>query len=267
MVEECEVKEGVLFNKTSKRRVKAVIVVHVFGNMADMSKIIELGKRFKLKIIEDATEALGTYCIDSEGKRYFAGTMGDIGIYSFNGNKIITTGGGGMVVTNNDDYANYIKYLSTQAKDDSVYFVHNDIGYNYRMTNLQAAMGLAQLEQLESFIKIKKENYEKYISLGVELIKFREDIRSNYWFYSYQTKHRDELIRYLEQNQIQSRPVWKLIHMLEPYKNNQNYQIETAVRYYKTIVNIPCSTNLKKEEVQRVTEGIKEFEFTQKDKG
>lgn len=243
-------------NKKTNKVIKALVLVHVFGNMVNIEEFCNLCKKYSIKLIEDATEALGTY-LNGSGK--FAGTFGDFGVYSFNGNKIITTGGGGALTAKNPDDVKRVKHLSTQAKVDLVYFDHDEIGYNYRMTNLQAALGVAQLEQLENFINIKTKNYYNYKKHGLKLLSFSEKIRSNYWFYSLITDKRDELIKYLSENEIQSRPVWKLIHTLKPYENSQAYKIEKAYEYYKKIVNIPCSTNLTESELERVCKTIKEF--------
>ena len=159
---ECYCENGVIRENKSNKAIKAIIVVHVFGNMADMESIIEIADAYDLPVIEDATEALGTYYTEGKYKGKFAGTIGLIGVYSFNGNKIITTGGGGMIVSQNKQILNKIKYLSTQAKDDPTNFIHNEIGYNYRMTNLQAAVGVAQLERIEEFIQTKMNNYLYY---------------------------------------------------------------------------------------------------------
>lgn len=256
---ECKQVEGRLVNKRTGRQIKAIMVVHIFGNMADMEKLAEIAKLYGLKLIEDATEALGTYYTQGENKGKYAGTIGDIGVYSFNGNKIITTGGGGMIVAKNKEDLERCRYLSTQAKDDTVYFIHEEIGYNYRMTNIQAALGLAQLEQLEHFIEIKSDNYELYRHLGIPLLGFREDIRANYWFYSYLTNQRDELLKALEVQNIQTRPIWKLIHTLKPYQEAQSYRIEKALYYYEHVLNLPCSTNLTKENVAVIAEAIKEY--------
>lgn len=259
--EECEFLDGKLIEKESGKHVKALLVVHIFGNMADMESLMKIAKAYNLKVIEDATEAIGTYYTAGTYTGKYAGTIGDIGVYSFNGNKIITTGGGGMIVSNNEAYLKRAKHLTTQAKSDELYFMHDEVGYNYRMTNLQAALGLAQLEQLEKFIQIKTNNYNKYKEAfqcvkGLELLDVREDIRSNRWFYALMckgyTKSRDEMIQYLSENKIQSRPVWGLISAQVPYKKDREYMIDKARYYWKYIVNIPCSTNLSTEDVQRV---------------
>lgn len=257
--EECEFDGNVLWNKTSHRKVAAIVVVHVFGNLAGMEEIMPLAQIYHLKVIEDATEALGSYYLEGVYEGCFAGTIGNIGVFSFNGNKIITTGGGGMVVSQEPELIERSRFLSAQAKKDIVYFVHEEVGYNYRMTNLQAALGLAQLEQLEGFIENKRENYDFYKEQGIDLLLFRKDTRSNYWFYSILSENRDGLIRYLEQHQVQSRPIWKLIHTLKPYEKNQAYHIEKASWYYDRVVNIPCSSNLTREEAGRVAGLIHKF--------
>lgn len=259
--EECSFANGVLVNKTTGKRVAAMVVVHVFGNMADMGVLLPIARKYNLLLIEDATEALGTRYLNGA----HAGTMGDAGVFSFNGNKIITTGGGGMIVSNSKELLSRLKYLSTQAKDNEVYFIHDEIGFNYRMTNLQAAMGVAQMEQLEGFIQTKKRNYELYKELlcgrrGMDILPFRDDIRSNHWFYSLYLKDsdlkRDTLIDTLGKNRIQTRPVWGLIHQQKPYQGCQAYRIEKALDYAENIVNIPCSTDLSSEDVEYVSQCI-----------
>lgn len=261
--EECDFSEGKLMNRKTKRYIKAMVVVHVFGNMADMERIMEIAQKYNIYVVEDATEALGTYYTEGKYKGKFAGTIADMGVYSFNGNKIITTGGGGMLVSDHEEYLERARHLTTQAKSDVLYYTHDEIGYNYRMTNLQAALGLGQLEQLEAFIKVKEENYNLYQErvrdiAGLELLPFREGIRSNKWFYGLDCSHftmgRDELIQHLAKNQIQTRPIWGLINQQKPYLTNQAYEVEKAVMYWKNIVNIPCSTSLTEEEVIRVVE-------------
>jgi len=256
---ECSFIDRKLINNKTKKHIKAIVIVHVFGNMADMESIMSIADKFNLKVIEDATEALGTYYTDGKYRGKYAGTIGTLGVYSFNGNKIITTGGGGMIVSEDEQLLKKAKHLTTQAKSDELYFIHDEIGFNYRMTNLQAALGLAQLEQLEKFIETKELNYRRYKEGGIKLLPFRNDIRPNYWFYSYSTEERDELIKYLNNNSIQTRPIWYLISELEPYKNNQKYKIEKAKKYWGTIVNIPCSTNLSLEDVDYVVKNIKQF--------
>ncbi|MGV8982700.1 LegC family aminotransferase [Clostridium sp.] len=264
---ECSFIDGKLINYKTKKHIKAIIIVHVFGNMADMESIMNIAERFNLKVIEDATEAIGTYYTSGKYEGKYAGTIGTIGVYSFNGNKIITTGGGGMIVSEDEELLKRAKHLTTQAKSDELYYTHDEIGYNYRMTNLQAALGLAQLEQLEKFIRIKEENYNLYkekikeIS-GLSILNFREGIRSNYWFYALccneqYPMNRDEIIKYLSSKNVQSRPVWGLINEQKPYFGSQAYKIEKAKLFLEHIVNIPCSSNLNKEDVFYISECLK----------
>ena len=265
---ECAMTEDGLVNKRTNKVIKAVVVVHVFGNIADMEKLMNVAEKYQIKVIEDATEALGTYYIDGKYKGKYAGTIGDFGVYSFNGNKIITTGGGGMLVAKDNQLAEKARYLSTQAKDDQIQYIHNDIGFNYRMTNLQAALGVAQLEQLECFIQIKKKNYELYKGEiekidGLSLLSFKDDIRPNYWFYSLIIDKekfgydRTSLLEKLAEDKIQTRPIWGLIHEQTPYKNNQAYMIKNAYNYYLRVLNLPCSSNLKEADVNRINKTLK----------
>lgn len=265
---ECRVEDGKLINKTTNKHISALIVVHIFGNMADMEGLMTIASRYHLKVIEDATEALGTFYEKGTYVGKYAGTIGDIGVYSFNGNKIITTGGGGMIVSEDETLLKKAKHLTTQAKSDELYYIHDEIGYNYRMTNLQAALGIAQLEQIEQFITVKEKNYNLYRKMikeikGLKIINFRDDIRPNYWFYGVYLDatyllDRDEMIKYLASKGIQTRPIWGLIHEQKPYLNEQNYKIEKAKRYLERIVNVPCSTNLSKEDVLYVVECLKD---------
>jgi len=262
---QCRYDDGKVINKRTNAQIKAIIVVHIFGNMADMERIMHIARKYNLKVIEDAAEALGSYYTRGVYKGCHAGVIGDIGIYSFNGNKIITTGGGGMIVTENKYYLRKAKYLSTQAKDDELYYLHDEIGYNYRMTNLQAALGLAQLEQLEGFIKTKADNYTFYkqkiekIS-GMELLIFNQAARSNYWFYpvilDIEYFDRDVFIQKLSESGIQTRPIWGLINKQKPYTQYETYKLEKAPYYQKRIINIPCSSNLTKEDMERVVQAI-----------
>ena len=268
--EECEFKEGVLINKKTNKKIRALVIVHVFGNMADMEKIMDIAKKYNLKVLEDATEALGTYYTEGRYKGKYAGTIGDIGVLSFNANKIITTGGGGMVVGDNEELVEKVRFLSSQAKKDTLYFIHDEIGYNYRMLNLQAALGTSQIDQLESFIETKIKNYKIYKEElekveGLEILPFVEGIRANYWFYSLKIDKekygigRDELLQKLVDAGIQTRPIWGLIHQQKPYSTCQSYEIEKALYYYDRILNLPCSSNLTEKEVYQVIEKIKEF--------
>lgn len=267
---ECNFVEGKLINKVTKKQIKALIVVHVFGNMADIEGILDVTNKYNLKVIEDATEAIGTYYLEGKYKGKHAGTIGDIGVYSFNGNKIMTTGGGGMIVSDNEELLKKAMHLTTQAKSDELYYTHDEIGYNYRMTNLQAALGLAQLEQLEDFIKVKKDNYDIYKKEiqeihGLRILNFKDSIRPNYWFYALYvepeyTLNRDQIIQYLASNKIQARPIWGLISDQKPYEGSQSYKIEKARQYLEKVVNIPCSSNLTREDAEYVIDCLKQPE-------
>lgn len=254
--------------KYNGANVKAVVVVHVFGNMADMESVMDIAGSFNLKVIEDATEALGTKYTEGRYKGKYAGTIGDFGCYSFNGNKIITTGGGGAITSNNPTTVDHLRFLSTQAKTDPHYYIHDEVGYNYRMTNLQAALGVAQMEELPEFIRRKQANYEKYKKLFEDfefgkLMPFRLGTESNKWFYSI-CIDRDrvknsmrEIIVALHEKGIETRAIWGLINEQKPYEGEVTYRLEKAPYYAERILNIPSSTQITEEEIVYVAEQVK----------
>ena len=265
---ECCLDGEKLIHKASGKHVKAVVVVHVFGNMADMEAIMDIAETYHLVVIEDATEALGTFYIEGKYVDKYAGTIGNYGAYSYNGNKIITTGGGGAVTASDPQRVKHIRYLSTQAKDDPHYYIHNEVGYNYRMTNLQAALGVAQMEELPEFIKRKNKNYDLYKELfaGYELgrvVEFREGTYSNKWFYSLEINMEmiqgslRDIITKLEENGVQTRAIWGLIHEQIPFQKYIAYKMEKAPYYSSCILNFPCSTQITEEEIAYVAEQIK----------
>lgn len=267
---ECDYTDGKLIYKANGKQVKAVVVVHVFGNMADMVSIMETAHKYGLKVVEDATEALGSKYTEGELAGKYAGTIGDFGAFSFNGNKIITTGGGGAVTANDPKVVDHIRFLSTQAKTDPHYYIHDEIGYNYRMTNIQAALGVAQMEELPEFIKRKQVNFDKYAKLfeGFELCKlipFRAGTSSNKWFYSLEinrdriTVTMKEIITSLEEKGVQTRAIWGLINEQKPYLGELTYKLEKAPYYAARILNIPSSTQITDEEIEYAAEAVKQL--------
>jgi perosamine synthetase len=250
--------------------VRAVIIVHVFGNMADMVSIMEIAETYHLTVIEDATEALGTCYTEGQYAGRYAGTIGHFGAFSFNGNKIITTGGGGAVTAQKAETVRHLRFLSTQAKTDPHYYIHDEIGYNYRMTNLQAALGVAQMEELPEFIRRKQRNYELYRREFegfpyALLMPFREGISSNKWFYSLcidrdavSASMRD-LITALGEKGIQTRAIWGLINEQKPYEGEETYHLEKAPYYASRILNLPSSTQITEEEILTVCREVKKL--------
>lgn len=262
-------RNGSSYNRVTGRKISALIVVHVFGNAVKLDALVELCKERNIFIVEDAAEAIGTYYREGTLQGKFTGTIGSVGCYSFNGNKIITTGGGGMIVTNDVAFANRAKYLTTQAKDDEVRYIHNEIGYNYRLTNIQAALGVAQLEQLHDYIEIKRRNYDYYQQAfakipGLQLASTSPHADVNYWLYCMQInpdeygKDRDTLMAICEQVGIQTRPVWYLNHLQKPYCDYQSFHIDNAKKLYDKTLNIPSSVNLTVDQMNRVIEVLGE---------
>lgn len=247
---------------------KAVIVVHLYGQSADMDSIMEICNRYNVPVIEDAAESLGaTY------KGVQTGTIGKYGIYSFNGNKIITTSGGGMLVSNNVDGLHKAKFWATQARDKARHYQHSELGYNYRMSNVVAGIGRGQLRVLEERIEKKKEIYNFYKEgfseiEEITMAPIRDYGESNYWL-SVITLDKDskikpiDIILALEEENIESRPVWKPIH-LQPYyeeyrffKHNEDDEISVAEDAFNRGVCLPSDTKMTIEEQEYVIEIIK----------
>lgn len=259
---ECHMDGDRLIENLTGRHIKALTVVHVFGNMADMEALMDIAAEFHLCVVEDATEALGTYYTTGRYAGKYAGTIGNVGVYSFNGNKIITTGGGGMIVSEDEQLLKRARHLTTQAKVDELNFIHDEVGYNYRLTNLQAALGLAQMEELPGFIQVKQKNYAAYTEgvkhiPGLRLLDFREGVNSNHWFYALYLEDRyplkrDALIQKLAEMSIQTRPIWGLICDQKPYRTARAYRVTQARIYHDHVVNVPCSTNLTNEALNQV---------------
>lgn len=271
LTEECQRVDGVLVNKHTNRAVKLLVVVHVFGNGIDMERVMAIAEKFDLPVLEDAAESLGTYYTSGKYAGKFTGTIGNMGVYSYNANKIITSGGGGTVVSPNQPLLDKTRYLITQAKNNDLYFIHDEVGYNYRMTNITAAFGISQIDKLEQFIAVKEANYRRYqVALadvpGITVVPFDANQRPNYWFYSILVDeaeygiNRDELLKKLVANGIQTRPLWGLLHEQKPFVDDYAYQIERAHYFGQHVLNIPCSTNLTEEDLAYVVDKIKEFQ-------
>ncbi|XCP85369.1 LegC family aminotransferase [Roseburia hominis] len=263
--EKCEMVDGHLTH--NGKVVRALVVVHVFGNMADMEGIMNVAEEHNIKVIEDATEALGTRYTKGRYTGKYAGTIGHFGAYSFNGNKIITTGGGGAVTANETVVVDHIRYLSTQAKNDPHYYIHNEVGYNYRMTNIQAALGVAQMEELEEFIERKHRNYNLYknlfsnFELGM-LLPYRSGTYSNQWFYSLlidRTKvsaSMREIITKLQGDGVETRAIWGLINEQLPYIKEECFELEKGPYYATRILNVPSSTQLTEDDIKYAAERV-----------
>jgi aminotransferase in exopolysaccharide biosynthesis len=242
LVEFVEMRDGYAYNKKTGRRIKACVPVHVFGHPVEIDEIVEICEKYNIVVVEDAAEALGSFY-----KNKHAGTFGDIGILSSNGNKIITTGGGGMILTDDETLAKKAKHITTTAKVSHPYeYFHDEIGYNYRMPNINAALGLAQLENLEEFVKIKRwiaQEYKKFFDeIGIKFFTEPENSRSNYWLNAIilnNKEERDKFLKITNENGIQTRPVWTLIYKLPMYKDCFKIETPNAEYIEEKLVNIP----------------------------
>ena len=256
-------KNGFTYNKNTDKKISAILPVHVWGNACWLDELINLCEERNIAVVEDACESLGTFYKEGKFNRKHTGAIGKLGCLSFNGNKIITTGGGGMILTDDEALAEKAKYLTTQAKDDSIRYVHDEIGYNFRLTNIQAALGMAQLEQLPKILKRKKEIYDFYHKEiekidGLSLSKVPDYADNNHWLNLLQidnsnySEDREELMKRLEDNGIQTRPVWKLNHEQKPYKEYQNYKNENANKLVAKSLCLPSSSNLTNENIEKI---------------
>ncbi len=260
-IQGCERKRGRVFYRG--RPVKAIIVVHVLGNPCDMQGILNICRDNKIGLIEDATESLGA-SLDGD----MLGSIGDVGVISFNGNKIITTGAGGAVVSNNRRLMERVRYLGTQAKDDGLYYIHNDVGYNYRMSALQAGLGISQLKHIQEHLDKKQTLHQWYRKAfrRVSGISVLEPIRGagNFWINAVRlrgkdTKRlRDILIDRLLSAGMQVRPLWLPNHLQRPYSDCVYFGRGSSIRQWESTLCLPSDIRMRQEDVERVAEMVKE---------
>jgi perosamine synthetase len=244
LIKNAKVKNGACFNKKTKRKISACIPVHVFGHPCRIDEIVKICKNYFIPVIEDSAESMGSLY-----RHKHTGTFGKIGILSFNGNKIITTGAGGMLLFNDRHLARHAKHLSTQAKVPHKWeFNHDETGFNFRMPNINAALGIAQLESLPFFLKQKRElakKYEEFFKeIGTPFFKEPLHARSNYWLNTIMFKNlkeRDSFLKYANKEGVMARPAWRLMNDLPMFKNCQVYNIMNASMLADRIVNIPST--------------------------
>lgn len=245
--------------KTNGKCIGAILPVHVLGNMVDMDRLLAICTKYHIPVVEDSTEALG-----STFKGKHAGTFGVFGTSSFNGNKIISTGGGGMIFTNDEKLAKRAKHLTTQAKTDPFEYDHDEIGYNYRLVNILAAVGVAQMEQLPGFLKRKKEIDTFYRqSLENESLRFQQvgkHVEPNNWLHTMWVKEQRPMIEHLLKNGVQCRPFWVPMHQLQMFKDCQ-FITENQISHqvYQHCISIPSSTNLTDVQVEEVVRVVRGF--------
>ncbi len=243
------------------KKPKALIVTHLYGHPCDMDPILDTCNNHDILVIEDACESLG-----STYKGQMTGTLGDLGCLSFNGNKIITTGGGGMILTNNADFAERARYLTTQARDDAMEYLHKSIGYNYRLTNLQAALGVAQLEQLPVILTKKRGIAEYYRQAlaeipGIKYIDSKPWAQSNFWLNTVLLERNRravsprEVIERMSKEGIETRPIFSPLHTQRPFKKYESPRLPVSEGCRG--LNLPSSWNLAAEDLLRVIDTLK----------
>lgn len=247
---ETEQIKGICVNKHSRKSIKAIVPMHVFGHPVDMDHLIEVAAKHNLVIVEDAAESLGSYY-----KSKHTGTLGQMGVLSFNGNKIITTGGGGAILTNDEGLAKRAKHLTTTAKIHHKWeYRHDEIGYNYRLPNVNAALGCAQLEQIEGFIQAKRNLFSVYRDAfmniaEIELLEEPVDCHSNYWLQAIILNEKYEfmlqdILEATNDNGIMTRPLWTPLHQLKPYLNCPKMKLYNCESFARRVFNIPSSSHL-----------------------
>lgn len=260
---ECRWVNGALRNRSTGRRVKAVLPVHLLGHPVDADPILDAANQFELVVVEDASESLG-----ARYKERSVGTLGKIACFSFNGNKIITTGGGGMVTTADPALAGRARYLTTQARDDADEDVHGAIGYNYRLTNVQAALGVAQLERLAAHVERKRQVAMRYEEAlrdlpGITCPSEAPWARSIYWLYTVMIepasfgRDRRSVQQHLAEQGIETRPIFRPAHRQLPHRDAQAYRIDVADRLYAEALSLPCSVGLTDEQQDRVINALR----------
>lgn len=235
---------GNCLNKSTNKIIKACVPMHTFGHPCKIDEIVEICDSYNIAVVEDAAESLGSYY---KGKH--TGTFGKVGIFSFNGNKIITTGGGGMLVTDDEELAKKAKHITTTAKVPHPYeYIHDEIGYNYRLTNLAAALGVAQMENLQLFVDKQRDLAQKYNDFfkgtNLKFIREPKDSKSNYWLQSIELKdkkERDEFLEFTNKNGVMTRPIWQLMSELDMFKNCQKDNLKNSIYLSKRVVNISSS--------------------------
>ena len=245
-----EVRNNTCYNKITQRRIKAVVPMHTFGHPVDLDELIDVCEEFFIELVEDAAESLGSYY-----KGRHTGNWGRVSALSFNGNKVITTGGGGAILTNDIELGKLAKHLTTQAKLPHRWnFAHDMVGYNYRMPNINAALGCAQLEQLPGFLEKKRQLAHRYQTLfsevkGVKVVKEPDDTHSNYWLNAVllapeHAAKRDELLALTNDCGIMTRPVWNLMYTLPMFTQCPRMNCQVAESIAARLINIPSSANL-----------------------
>ncbi len=258
------IKNKKTFNKKTKKIISSIVVTHVWGNAVDLQKLLRECKLRYIKLIEDASESLGTFY---KKKLIHTGTLGDVGVISFNANKIITSGGGGMLLTQKKEISDRAYYLSTQAKNDSFNFVHNEVGYNYRMINIAAALGLSQFESLKYFLSRKKKIRQIYLKKIDKTKNFKLNLvpdyaQNNCWMNLVQVSgdgnFQKKIIKKFIKNNIFVRPVWKLNHTQKIFQNFQSYKIKKAYDLFEKSICLPSSPFLTKHELKKIVSCLNE---------
>ena len=259
-------KYGKCINKTSGKQVKAIIITHMYGNAANFETLYRVLKKKNIKIVEDAAESFGTKYKTGSFKGRYTGAIGEIGCFSFNGNKIITTGNGGAIITNNKKYEKKIRYYINQSKENSIEYIHNEVGFNYRMTNLSAALGCAQVSRIDSILTKKKYLFDNYANLLKKNSYFYLSAvpyygRNNHWLIICKIKNIKnikninqikKIIKIFKNKGIETRPIWKPCHLQKEFNKSQKFKVSNALKLYYSSFCLPSGLGLSKNSAEKV---------------
>ena len=259
------ISKGITFNKKTKKRIRAIIIAHMYGNLANINDLKTICKKMRIKILEDAAESLGSFYNSGQ----HSGTLGDIGCFSFNGNKIITSGGGGALISSNKKYIESAKKLINQSRSPSIEYIHSELGYNYRISNLHAALGYSQLSKIKKFLKIKKRIYQEYLNglrffKNFELIKNNKISVSNNWINIIKIKgskiKKKSIFKEFRKHNIELRPIWYPVNEQKYCKNFQSFEVNNTKLLHKKSFCLPSSVSLTKKNITKILKLLKKYE-------
>lgn len=259
------ISKGITFNKKTKKRIRAIIIAHMYGNLADINNLKTVCKKMRIKILEDAAESLGSFYNSGQ----HSGTLGDIGCFSFNGNKIITSGGGGALISSNKKYIDSAKKLINQSRSPNIEYIHSELGYNYRISNLHAALGYSQLRKIKKFLKIKKRIYQEYLKglkffKNFELIKNNKISVSNNWINIIKIKNskikKNSIFKEFKKHNIELRPIWYPVNEQKYCKDFQSFEVKNTKLLHSKSFCLPSSVSLTKKNIIKILKLLKKYE-------
>jgi len=261
-------KHGKTFNKKTKRQIIAIVIPHLLGSAVNFHNLKKIFKKNNIFIIEDAAEAFGVFLKSKNNSSNHVGTNGDIGCLSFNANKLVTAAGGGAILTSSKKIAKKFYYLINQAKDNEEFFIHNEPGYNLGLSNVHAAIGLAQTEKLKLFLKKKRKIFNNYKKLlkktkNFELINPENKVKSNFWLTVIKSRKKinlRKLVKFMKSHKIQTRMLWYPNHLQKHMRNYERFSLNQSIKNYQSHLCLPSSVNLNRDKINKICNTLSKFE-------